>query len=894
MNLALNKELSYMKRSLYILLVITLYCSCKHFVSPADAIIADYTLLSRNQISVIHSQLKNIPKVIDSVKLAEVIDTSDSIHAFELGDKYMDIVASDWSNFIRHFDTLYLYKHKRDSLINLLALDSYMKAYCSQDEKNNKVPILQRIANVYKRQNKLSMAKAFYQETFNVGCGSDSLTIVSLDGFISCSWNKYETNVLLSPDTAKELYPLQKELIDLQYKLYPSDTLTLFKNYADLAYLGYICHDEGYMENCKKAISLAESYQSHNSYSSLEIWLINISYKSPYLLLGDYYLQQHEYLKALNSYNQITLINPNTVNPYNPDTMFADIVEKKSSALYNYPLRCVKQSICYQATNNDLYKKYLYEAFYEAVYDIIFNFGKSPESFTIELSKHNLVFDYICNDSDARWAYNSVLFRKGLSINIESDIKQHVDSALYEKYLRIKEIARMNADNLHIFNEMRDMEVEIFDTYHNRKWLSTLLYTYKDVENAVKKNRCIAIEFTTTSTIDETELRYIALVIDDKHEEPYKIELCKTSELQSIISTNNLLRVCRRDNTYNERIAELYSNGYNLIWSKLEPYINEGDNVYFSPDGLLHQINIEVLQDANGRRANEKWNLHRVSSTRELCMAKPEIEKTSAVLYGGLTYDMDNAELVSQSRATLRTDKEPISRGFVADSIMRAGWSTLPATKKEIDAIEQMLKAHSIKVETYANTIGNEESFKALSGKKTPIIHLATHGFFYKNDDVNKKPFLEQICAGSQNYFNPDNSLKRSGLILAGAQRAWLGEQIPDSVEDGILLSEEIATMDLTGTDLVVLSACETGLGEITSEGVFGLQRAFKKAGVQTLIMSLWKVNDNATSLFMQTFYKHWLGGKTKHEAFAMAQKAMQEHKDFSNPYYWAAFIMLD
>ena len=249
--------------------------------------------------------------------------------------------------------------------------------------------------------------------------------------------------------------------------------MTLFKNYADLAYLGYICHDEGYMENCKKAISLAESYQSHNSYSSLEIWLTNISYKSPYLLLGDYYLQQHEYLKALNSYNQITLINPNTVNPYNPDTMFADIVGKKNSALYHYPLLCVKQSICYQATSNDLYKKYLYEAFYEAVYDIIFNFGKSPESFTIELSKHNLVFDYICNDSDARWAYNSVLFRKGLAINIESDIKQHVDSTLYGKYSRLKEIYRMNADNLHIFNEMRDMEVELFDTNRNRKQLST-------------------------------------------------------------------------------------------------------------------------------------------------------------------------------------------------------------------------------------------------------------------------------------------------------------------------------------------------------------------------------------------------------------------------------------
>ena len=138
----------------------------------------------------------------------------------------------------------------------------------------------------------------------------------------------------------------------------------------------------------------------------------------------------------------------------------------------------------------------------------------------------------------------------------------------------------------------------------------------------------------------------------------------------------------------------------------------------------------------------------------------------------------------------------------------------------------------------------------------------------------------------------PDNSLKRSGLIMAGAQRAWNGEPIPDSVEDGILLAEEIAAMDLSGTDLVVLSACQTGLGEITSEGVFGLQRAFKKAGVQTLIMSLWSVADKVAPLMMQTFYREWLSGKSKHEAFAIAQQTVRaKHPD---PYYWASFIMLD
>jgi CHAT domain-containing protein len=141
----------------------------------------------------------------------------------------------------------------------------------------------------------------------------------------------------------------------------------------------------------------------------------------------------------------------------------------------------------------------------------------------------------------------------------------------------------------------------------------------------------------------------------------------------------------------------------------------------------------------------------------------------------------------------------------------------------------------------------------------------------------------------------PDNSLRRSGLAFAGAQKAWDGEEIPKGIDDGVMLAQEIASMDLAGTDLVVLSACETGLGEINSEGVFGLQRAFKKAGVQTLIMSLWKVHDEATALFMQTFYDNLLSGKSKRDSFAAAQMALRKHRDYGkDPAYWAAFVMLD
>jgi CHAT domain-containing protein len=132
----------------------------------------------------------------------------------------------------------------------------------------------------------------------------------------------------------------------------------------------------------------------------------------------------------------------------------------------------------------------------------------------------------------------------------------------------------------------------------------------------------------------------------------------------------------------------------------------------------------------------------------------------------------------------------------------------------------------------------------------------------------------------------------RSGLMLSGGNRAWQGEKVSDSIEDGVLTAREISRMDLRGTDLVVLSACETALGEVSSEGVFGLQRSFKQAGVRTLVMSLWEVSDQATKYMMTEFYSNLLSGKDKRTAFLAAKRQCKEK--FPEPQYWGAFIMLD
>ena len=518
---------------------------------------------------------------------------------------------------------------------------------------------------------------------------------------------------------------------------------------------------------------------------------------------------------------------------------------------------------------------------------------------------NNLYTKVLSNDKQSMGlSYNSLLFSKGviLASDIEFDkvIRESGDTVLLEKFEELRTTrAILNTYYNKPIAERPEGEVERLEaraevlekdllagSKEYADFTRRLEIEWQDVQVALG-DKDVAIEILAADEhIDEdTSPYYAVLVLRKGWDAPKFVELCGAEELQAYFDSENGLAMMYRE--ANSRKL------YDLIWGKLAEHINEGDNVYFSPGGLLHQVNVELLQDADGRLANEKYNLHRVSSTRELCFEKPKIAHSEAVLYGGLMYDMDSTAMVAQSRAVRPEEEHYAMRGLQLDSL-RGKLNYLSASKTEVEKISKQMNQHGIKTTLYVEQDGNEESFKALSGKKTPIIHLATHGFFFKNEEAKVKPFFRMMSM-DQERPRPDNSLRRSGLAFAGAQKAWDGEEIPKGIDDGVMLAQEIASMDLAGTDLVVLSACETGLGEINSEGVFGLQRAFKKAGVQTLIMSLWKVHDEATALFMQTFYENLFSGKSKRDSFAAAQMALREHRDYGkDPYYWAAFVMLD
>jgi CHAT domain-containing protein len=192
-----------------------------------------------------------------------------------------------------------------------------------------------------------------------------------------------------------------------------------------------------------------------------------------------------------------------------------------------------------------------------------------------------------------------------------------------------------------------------------------------------------------------------------------------------------------------------------------------------------------------------------------------------------------------------------------------------------------------------AGDSATEESFKALKGKNSPgIIHIATHGLFFPEPSKKIKNDSSGIAEYENVFSQSNNPLLRSAILFAGANNFWKGKPI-EGIDDGILTAYEVSNEFLPATRLVVLSACETGLGDIQgTEGVYGLQRAFKMAGVQYLLMSLWQVPDNETAEFMQAFYQHLFDHYSIENAFHHAQTLMK-NKYRQDPFKWAAWILV-
>lgn len=345
--------------------------------------------------------------------------------------------------------------------------------------------------------------------------------------------------------------------------------------------------------------------------------------------------------------------------------------------------------------------------------------------------------------------------------------------------------------------------------------------------------------------------------------------------------------------------ASLYDDrnsrfAYQLILAPLAPYLHKGDKIYFSPAGQLHFINLAALMDEQGRRCLEQYTFYRLSDVSRPVKDAPLTPRyMPIVLYGGMNYWADptlmNAEcwfLHDGPRHELFKDIKGWSVSDddfgTAEDGTRAGFSTLTSSRSEIKFIYHLQRFSSV-VNTGPEAL--EERFKQDTRRDHAyVMHISTHSFQTRIPPRNQTAGLteEEIV------------YKSCGLLFSGAGHTLQGETMPYKMNDGLLYAEEIAKLDMHGCELVVVGACNTALGRVSQNGVIGLQSAFKKAGARTLLLTLWSVNDRATSFFMQQFYTYLGSGKSIYESFNLARLDMIKSRDFSNPVYWAPFILLD
>ena len=495
---------------------------------------------------------------------------------------------------------------------------------------------------------------------------------------------------------------------------------------------------------------------------------------------------------------------------------------------------------------------------------------------------HLIPFMSICGFVETGASYDAALLYKGILLATEADIRKNVENsgddslkANYAEYCAI--MRRLDQLNLESDKAMRDAlgaradslgRVLARDSRQISASLSPVSMHWNDVGYRLKKGE-VAVEFVEGHFMGRSA--YGAFCVTDQYDKPQRIFFGTDEDINAVSP------------------EEYYTSSklYDLVWKPILEAYPKAKKIYFSPSGKFNDIAIEHVPDSAGVPVGERPKLYRLSSTRILAdirgaeadsAARIGTASAEVALFGGINYYPDEEEFIAAM------PDGAAERGAVGSGIDKRSLGSavpfLPGTLREVSDIADMLGAKGSAAQMYLNAEGSEERFKALSGKGITHLHVATHGFY--------QPGTGQ---GSE-----DTMLDRTGLLMAGAgvDMTEFGSDMP--LDDGILTAAEIARMDLDGLDLVVLSACESALGDSGSDGVFGLQRGFKKAGARSILMAVDKVDDNATRILMHSFYRNLLDGHGKAESLAIACRELRrtENGRYDSPRYWAPFIILD
>jgi len=581
----------------------------------------------------------------------------------------------------------------------------------------------------------------------------------------------------------------------------------------------------------------------------------------------------------------------NRLGEYHPDYVF---ILKILAALY--------RSVGDEATEEKLILEYL---------DIINHNIRQNFSF---LSENEKELYYKTKSSDLEYFYTYALRRKEKNSNIAGNVYNMViqnkgmllrsttamrhailssnDTSLvnkYEKWILLKKelsnlystpLAFRQKDPAVLENQANELEKELvvgsnaFSSYNKVMQLK-----WEDVRDHLKPGEAAVeyIHFRKGGSNRYDSVLYCALLILPDSKYPEMISLFEEKQLEHVLGIyggNNHSYINSIYGTTEQNKDILY----NLIWKPLEDHLVGIKTVYISPSGLLHKVSFAALGDKVDWYLTDNFNINIQSTTGKIVLpgSFDFASSLKAGIFGGIAYTTEDS------------NKEI--------------WKYLKGTRTETEKIADILLKENAMVIYLQDSVAEEGRFKTLAGN-SDILHISTHGFFFPDPESMKKEkqqhteYGEAVFRGGDrgfgvsNFVRNSNPLMRSGLVFAGANRVWNRNE-PAEGDDGVLTAMEVSQIDMRRTQMVVMSACETGLGDIRgSEGVYGLQRAFKMAGVRFLVMSLWQVADKETEEFMVTFYKNLFTEKDIKKAFNATRTELRKKYD---PYYWAAFVLLE
>lgn len=488
-------------------------------------------------------------------------------------------------------------------------------------------------------------------------------------------------------------------------------------------------------------------------------------------------------------------------------------------------------------------------------------------------------------------AYDIALLSKELLLNSSKTIKSSLPMNLtgeakktYNNWVSTKEIyssiQNKNRDSLK--DHLRIYEKKLISQYKGdiEKLFESSNNRWFNVRDKLEDHE-IAIEFINFKDswldVNSKGSHYGALIIKKSSTYPEFVYLFNEQILNQILNdleNENLDDKEIVKKTYNENGAKLYD----LLWEPLRMHLKKTKTIYYSPTALLHQLSMSAIPSIKDKKTiGELYLLNRVGSTKNIIKKTSPFSPKKALLFGDIQYKYVNKPNLLE-KATNERGKD---------------FSPLPGTKEEVYEISNLLKNNNITAYSLSEKSASEENFSIEIRNNPDILHLSTHAYYLKNAKSNSN-YGGTDMIGLAKIKGELDPMNRSGLAMSGANYFWnSGEVINETSEDGLLTANEVSLLDLKNVELVVLSACETALGDtFNNEGVFGLQRGFKMAGASNLLLSLWKVDDKVTKEYMVDFYTNLIEKKMSIEdSYRTTQRTIKQK--YPDPYYWAAFELI-